>query len=51
MTALPGTASALPGDGNNELEAFKQDAPFDASAQVANDRNIVTTWQHPDTDD
>lgn len=47
MTALPGRGKSLPGSSNNELEAFKQDAPFDASAQVADERNIVTTFDHP----
>lgn len=47
MTALPGKAKALAGSSNNELEAFKEDAPFDASDQVADERNIVTTFDHP----
>lgn len=50
MTALPGTAPALPGSSNNELEAFKQAAPFDASAQVADPDNIVTTFEPPTFD-
>lgn len=48
MTALPGTAEALPGSSNNELAAFKQDAPFDASTQVADERNTVSTFETPE---
>ena len=47
MTALPGTAPVLQGATNNELEDFRVEAPFDASAQVADEGNIVTTFEPP----
>lgn len=51
LTALPGTAPTLAGSTNNELEAFRTAAPFDASAQVADAENIVTTFEAPRYDD
>ena len=50
MTALPLHGRPLAGSTNNALESFKERAPFDASAQVADERNIVTTFEAPDVD-
>ncbi len=48
MTALPMKHKALAGTSNNELVAFRTAAPFSASAQVADSKNIVTTFTEPD---
>lgn len=46
LTALPGSAPRLAGTTNSELEAFKLEAPFDASAHVTR-ANEVTTFRPP----